>query len=121
MSEEGKKQTFIESFTEILLLIRTCLTSFWFWLPILFSIYFFLQPIMFFYIHPLAIFVIPIIMSLYAIHSETKRVEERYDLEKSKKAVIPSRSIVYHALNMEERIEKGVQEYKFLLEEQQKN
>ena len=67
-----------ESFLEIIWLIKTCLTTFWFWLPILIALYGILEIWMFIAINPLTIFILPAIMSVYAVMIEDKRTEAHY-------------------------------------------
>jgi hypothetical protein len=73
-----KKPRWLESLMEILFITKVCLTTFWFWLPILYAIYLFFQIWMFFFLHPLTIFILPTILLVYSILQEEKRFKARY-------------------------------------------
>jgi len=114
-----QKQTFKQSAVEILLLIRTCLTSFWFWLPVLFAIFIYLQLFMFFYVHPLVIFIVPAILSLYAIRQDKKRLEARYDLKKNS-ARSDHLDTVPYSISLEQDIQKRVEGYEAWMKKRNK-
>jgi len=69
-----------ESFIEILVIIKACFTSFWFWLPVLYCVYLWMQIWLIFWVHPLTILVLPIVLSIYAIIQEEKRAKNFYEL-----------------------------------------
>lgn len=73
-----------ESFIEILGIVKACLTSFWFWLPVLYGVYFYMQIWMIFWVHPLTILISPIAISIYAIIQEEKRAKTFYELNEIK-------------------------------------
>jgi len=81
----------------------------------------FIQILMFFYIHPLLIFIAPAILSLYAIRQDKKRLEARYDLKKNKKlsACDPIATIPYSVI-LERSIEKKVDEYEAWIKKRKK-
>jgi hypothetical protein len=81
---ENKKQSLKEEIYEILYLVKSCLTDFWFWLPVLFMIFLYSQLVIFFFIHPLLLLVAPTILSIYALMREKKRLKSRYDLDRGK-------------------------------------
>lgn len=115
-------QTLKESILETLLIIKACLTSFWFWLPTIFAGYMFLQLWMFFYIHPLTLAILPIILAIYSILEEEKRVKSQYDLDNIKK-ISASDPIGSHPRNLKGsdwNAEKIVEEYKRLLRDKKK-
>jgi hypothetical protein len=111
-----------ESLLEILYLAKCCLTTFWFWLPVLFAGYFFLQIWMMFFIHPLTVLILPAVLCAYGIRQERKRTEAQYGLVKTK-ALKAS-----HGLGMgpeplplyKWEIEKVVQEYTHFLKKKRK-
>jgi len=54
------------------------LASIWFWTPVLFGVYVMLQLPIAFYIHPLALGIVPLVV-LYTLHRVgKKRFENRY-------------------------------------------
>ena len=69
---------------EVVVIMKTSLTTIWFWFPILYAIYFFIQFWMMIYIHPLTILILPAILFIYALYLEEKRVEVAYDLNRIK-------------------------------------
>ena len=113
MAEE-KEQTFKESVIEILLLTKMLLTSFWFWLPVAFLMFLYLQILMFFFIHPLTVLIAPAVLSLYAIRLERKRLASRYPLG------FPKDINSLHHLENWNPVEKRVEEYQELIQEQEK-
>jgi hypothetical protein len=70
-----------ESLSESLLIIKTCLTTIWFWIPVLLSGYFVLQFGIMFYIHPLALIIVPSILVVYALIREDRRTKALYGLD----------------------------------------
>ena len=70
---------------EIAWLVRGCLTSFWFWLPILFMGYVLFQLWMMIFIHPLTLLILPVIMIVYGLRNEEKRIEARYGLARARR------------------------------------
>ena len=77
MEEEQKeKQSFKESLKEILVVIKVCLTSFWFWLPPLFAIFLFIE-IYFLFVNPLLFIIGPTIIVIYALMWEEKRLKAK--------------------------------------------
>jgi len=119
---EEQEQTFKESLAEILLLTKICLTSFWFWLPVLFSMLVFTQILMIFFIHPLSIFIAPAVVSLYAIFQEKKRLKARYNLGEPKKLSLGYLPDIINPTNLKWKdTEKTVEEFRTLIEKQKSN
>lgn len=77
-------QGFLESFVEVLVIIKVCLTTFWFWLPPLFAAYFYLQLWMIFFVHPITILLVPAVVALFSMFLEERRVRIQYGLEEVK-------------------------------------
>lgn len=67
-----------EEIQEVLLIIKACFTTFWFWLPALFASYLYLQIWMIFSIHPLTIFILPTILTVYLTYEREKRIKMMY-------------------------------------------
>jgi len=109
-----------ESFIEILVIIRACLTSFWFWLPVLYCVYFWMQIWLIFWVHPLTILVLPIVLSIYAIIQEEKRAKAFYELN-GIKYLSSSHPIGEgpKAKLFNWKVEKYVKEYEKLLKKKQ--
>lgn len=114
-------QSFKESFIEILVIVKVCLTSFWFWLPVLFCVYFYLQIWLIFFVHPLAIFILPLILSTYLILHEEKRAKAFYDLHEAK-YLSASRTIGAgpETKTFKWQVEESVKEYAKLSKKKQK-
>lgn len=118
----GAIREFKDSFLEVLWIVKCCLTTFWFWLPILYMAYFFLQLWMVFFIHPLTVLILPAILCIYGIRQEEKRIKAKYGLTKTKR--LP----VSHALGpgpepmrkIEWEVDRAVDEYERLLKENKK-
>lgn len=75
---------FNEFFVEVLLITAACLTSFWFWLPPLFAAYMYFQLWIIFFVHPLTILIVPVVLAIFAMVFEEKRVKAQYGLDKIK-------------------------------------
>jgi len=117
-----EEQTFKGSLVEILLLTKICLTCLWFWLPVFFTIFLYLQILMFFLVHPLTIFIAPTALSLYTISQEKKRLEARYNLKGYKKLSAPYLLGIPHSTSSRWDIEKRVEEYgKWIQKEKRKS
>lgn len=81
----GLLGNFKDSFREVLWITKNVLTTFWFWLPILYMLYVLLQFWMVFYIHPLTLLILPVILVVYGILLEDKRIRAKYGLTKTKR------------------------------------
>ncbi|MEM2129110.1 MAG: hypothetical protein QXZ70_00775 [Candidatus Bathyarchaeia archaeon] len=111
---DSRKTSLTEEIYEIICIVKACLTSFWFWLPVLFAI-FLCGQLLLICIHPLLLLVSPTILTIYAILQEDKRFEECYGANE-RKVVFSSDPLgsLPHVLNP--RIEKeAVEEYAQLL------
>lgn len=73
-----------ESILEICWIIKTCLTTIWFWVPILVGAYVSIELWMFIVIHPLTILIAPILICIYAIAIQEKRTKSQLGLLKTK-------------------------------------
>ena len=107
-----------ESILETVLIVKTCLTTFWFWVPLLYAILFFLQIWMFFFIHPLTLLIFPAVISVYSIFLEEKRFEAKYGLVRDKRvsssAPLGSRPTY---TNFTWNVEEALKEYEQLRKE----
>lgn len=118
---ENKKQGLKEDIFDMLCLVKACLTSFWFWLPILFTIFLYSQFLIFFFIHPLLLLVVPVLISIYALHQENKRLKTRYKIEDGK-VLLASDPLGTkpHFPNSKFNLEQKVEDYMNLLKMKKK-
>jgi hypothetical protein len=77
-------QEFKESFIEILIITKVCLTTFWFWLPALFAAYIYFQLWAVFFVHPLTILIMPIVLAAFSMIWEEKNAKDQYGLDEIK-------------------------------------
>jgi len=73
-----------DSAVEILAIVKACVTTFWFWVPVLFAASFYLNLLLMFVIHPLIILVLPTVLVIIGIVSEEKRIKAQYGLDEVK-------------------------------------
>jgi len=118
---EQEKTSWKEEIYEFFYLVKTCLTSFWFWLPILFTIFMYTQILIFIFLHPLLLLVAPTIISIYALIQEKKRLKAQYRIEE-RKILLASDPLgtMPHAPNSKLDIEEAVEEYAHFLKEKNK-
>jgi hypothetical protein len=77
--------SFKESLLEVLWIIKSCLTTIWFWIPILYAFYAVIQLWLIFFVHPLSLLIVPAILCFYAIREEEKRLKLQYNICKTKR------------------------------------
>jgi hypothetical protein len=65
---------------EISMLVKACVTSVWFWVPVAYAVLFYLQLWLMFFVHPLTILIMPSILVAYLIIREEKRARAYYEL-----------------------------------------
>jgi len=118
---EKEKTSWKEEIYEFFHLAKTCLTSFWFWLPILFTIFMYTQILIFIFLHPLLLLVAPTIISIYALIQEKKRLKAQYRIEE-RKVLLASDPLGTkpHSSNFKLDIEEAVEEYARFLKEKNK-
>lgn len=80
----NRLREFKEAFLEVLLVIKVCLTSFWFWLPPLFAAYMYFQFWIIFFIHPLTVLIVPVVFAVFAMILRERRIKAQYGLDKVK-------------------------------------
>gem|GEM_PF-1527497 len=73
-----------EDTVEILIIVKACLTSIWFWVPVIYAIYFYMQIWLIFCVHPLTLLILPSILLTYLIIREEKNANRYYKLYKVK-------------------------------------
>lgn len=112
-------QDFKEDVIETFLLIKVCLTSFWFWVPVLYAAYLFIQIWMFVVIHPLTLFILPTALAIYSLRQEKRRIEARYGIKDGGYVRIlrPYSLIPQELKGFKWDIEKSLEEYQKLTKE----
>jgi hypothetical protein len=81
----GRLKSFTDTVREVLWITRNTVSTFWFWLPIIYFLYIIVQLWLVFYVHPLTLAIVPIAMVIYGVRMEEKRVRLRYGLQKGKR------------------------------------
>jgi len=113
MGPTQKLKNIKESIKETLHIIKVCFTTIWFWIPALLALYMILQLWIMFFIHPLALLIVPTILIIYLIIQEDKRLKAMYGLEtaKKKKASDPMFSGPTEISGYQWDVEKAVENY----------
>jgi hypothetical protein len=111
-----------EDIIETVSLVKMCLTSFWFWLPVLYASYLFIQIWAMMAIHPLTILVGPAIIALYAISQEERGMKARYNIkeEEPKGVLRPFSLMPEKGEGFRWDVEKSLEEYRKMMEEDEK-
>jgi len=78
------RESIRESLLEILLLVKVCFTTFWFWLPALFAAYLIFQYYLVFFVHPLTLLILPTVIFILMSYEREKRTKIRYGLYKKR-------------------------------------
>lgn len=112
-------RAFRDSLWDILKLIKTCLTTRWFWIPVLFEAYLFLQLWLMFYVHPLTLIILPAILIVYLLWKEEKRLDARYGL-KTKRLSTYLLGGHPESASSDNKVEKILDEYERMLKERKK-
>jgi len=79
-----KVRQIIESISDILWVVKVCLTTFWFWLPVLLYSSIFLQMWLLFYVNPLTLLIPPATLYIIAVLLEKKRLKTERAILKTK-------------------------------------
>jgi len=111
---EEERPSLKESLKEILVVIKICMSSFWFWLPTLFAIFLYVELYLLF-VNPLLFLIGPILLILYALLWEEKRIKAQYGLKEVK---VKRSSDPLFALPKKEKaseVDQLVEEYKKLI------
>lgn len=118
---EEEKTNIKEEIYEILYLVKVCLTSFWFWLPVLFAIFMYSQLLIFLFIHPLLLLITPAIISIYALLQERKRLKAQYKIRERKiLSASDPLGTKPHAPTSKNVVEEIVEEYVRFLKKKEK-
>jgi hypothetical protein len=74
-----------ESFLEIWWVVKTCLTTIWFWVPILVGVYVSFEIWLFIFVHPLSILIAPVLIAIYAVTIQDKRARSQFGLLRARR------------------------------------
>ena len=107
--------SFKESLLEVLWIVKTCLTTVWFWIPIIFALYTVIQLGLLF-VHPLTLLIVPTILAIYAIRREKQRIQAEYNLPKTKRLKASHPIGTGPLLICEVQLEQKLEEYLRALE-----
>jgi len=118
----GKFSDFADSFHEVLWIAKNTLSTFWFWVPIIYMGYVLLQLWLMFFVSPLTLAIVPIVLIVYGVRLENKRTKARYGLGKRKRL---STTLTVGAQpepmsEFEWKVEEAVEQYEKLLKEEKK-
>jgi len=113
-SKRGLKEL-RESLREIWAITKVCLTSFWFWVPVLFSLFLYLELYLLFF-YPIICFIILGGFVILALYWEDKRAKAKYGI-KDVKVLLSSDPLFTTPRKADSKTEVGklVDEYKELL------
>jgi len=97
-----------------LLIIKLCFKSFWFWLPVLFTVFLYIELYLLF-VNPLLFLVGPIIIVIYALLWEEKRLKAQYGLKEIR--VVKSSDPLFSLPRKEKvsEVDQLVEEYKKMI------
>ena len=116
----GRFSGFLESFREVLWITKNTVSTFWFWLPIAYMMYVIFQLWLMFFVHPLTLGILPVILLIYGIRNENKRIRARYGLSNTprKRAKDGLGATPEPASKFEWEVEQAVERYEELLKKE---
>ncbi len=107
---------------EALLTVWICLTSFWFWLPVMYGGYIVLQIWLLVAVHPLTILILPAIISAFLVITREKRMKAQYGIADGKpKSLEPFSLTTRERANVSWDVEKALEEYKKMTSKKEKD
>jgi len=108
---------------ETYVVVKVCLTSFWFWLPVLFGGYMVLQIWLLVAVHPLTIVILPGIIAAYLIVTREKRMKTQYGINdgNSKGALHPYSLTTTEKPSFSWDVEKALEEYEKMAKDKEEN
>ena len=119
----GKLRSYKESFLEVVWIAKNTLSTFWFWFPVIYMAYVLVQLWLMFYVHPITLAILPVVLIIYGVHLEEKRVKLRYGLQKTKR--LPAQGGLGSALEpvtqVDWEVEQSVEQYERMLKKQKQD
>lgn len=107
---------------EALVTAWVCLTSFWFWLPVMYGGYIVLQIWLLVAVNPLTILILPAIISALLIITREKRMKTQYGIADGKpKSLQPFSLTPGERANVSWDVEKALEDYKKLMRKKEKD
>jgi hypothetical protein len=102
---------------DIFWIVKNCLTTFWFWLPVLFYILLCFELYLIACVNPLLALVVPSVIVAYALTDEKRRLKLQYGLNSLKEE--PYTLKIRNGLeSFHWKIEKSVKEYEELIKKE---
>lgn len=107
---------------ETLLLVKTCFSSFWFWLPVVYGGYMIFQIWLLIVVHPLTILIVPGAISAYLIVDEKRRIKAQYGIKDDKqRALRPYSLLPTERVDRSWDVEKTLEEYGKMMKEDEED
>jgi hypothetical protein len=117
----GKAEDYKNSFFEVLWIMKSTLSTFWFWFPIIYFAYALFQLWLMFYVHPFTLAILPLVLIIYGVRLEEKRVKLRYGLKSKRLPTHRSMGSAPEPLKQTDwEVEQSVEEYQKILKNQKK-
>jgi len=118
----GKVADYKNTLLEVLWIAKNTLSTFWFWFPIIYMSYVFVQLWLMFYVSPFTLAILPVALIIYGVRLEEKRVKLRYGLSKTKRLPTShSMGTSPEPLNQADwEVEQAVEQYEELLKNQKR-
>ena len=119
--KETKVQSLKESIMDALAIVKAALTTFWFWVPVLFAVFLYAE-LSLMIINPLLLLIGPSILIVYALYWEEKRAKAQYGVMDAKSMHgADSMSATPQKISTQEEADELVEEYKKLLRKRPEN
>jgi hypothetical protein len=119
----GKLSSYKDSFLEVVWIAKNTLSTFWFWFPVIYMAYVLVQLWLMFYVHPITLAILPVVLIIYGVHLEEKRVKLRYGLQKTKR--FPAQGGLGSApepvKQVDWEVEQSVEQYERMLKKQKQD
>ena len=118
----GRLRGYKDSFLEVMWIMKNTLSTFWFWFPIIYMAYVFVQLWLMFYVHPITLAILPAVLIIYGVRLEDRRVKLRYGLSKTKR-LSTDRGMGADpepVSEVEWQVERSVEQYEKMLKDQKK-
>jgi hypothetical protein len=112
----GKIEDYKNGFVEVLWIAKNTLSTFWFWFPIVYMLYVFVQLWLMFYVSPLTLVILPITVIIYGIRLEEKRTKLRYGLGNKRLKAVNAMGTPPEPVEQKQwEVERSVEQYKEML------